>query len=250
MPHTAQHFPESLENLNLNRPFDVLRDVGGDIEGIKEFTRRQRSGQNVRETPFLEFLNDPETIQLLQEGYPQLFEEFQRISREGLLSPADMNAALGRFREAIAPQVAQQRARLAGGVSRRLGSRGTSGAAAGAIFNRADVPAMQFETQFANQLFQKNLQSRQLGLQGRQTLLGGLVGAQEAGTGVELNLFQIQEQARLQREQIEAENAYGIGDFIGDVGRGTAAYFTGGGSEVARQGFRSTGDISRGFGRR
>ncbi len=195
----------------------------------------QTTAQDVRETPFLEFLNDPETIQLLQEGYPQLFEEFQRISREGLLSPADLNAALGRFREAIAPQVAQQRARLAGGVSRRLGSRGQSGAAAGAIFNRADVPALQFETQFANQLFQRNLQSRQLGLGGQQSLIGGLLGAQQAGTGIEFNLFQLQEQTRLQREQIEAEDSYGFGDFIGDVGRGTAAYFTGGTSEIPRQ---------------
>ena len=233
---------------------DVQRRLrGGEIVGALEQVigpGPQTTAQDVRETPFLEFLNDPETIRLLQEGYPQLFEEFQRISREGLLSPADINEALGRFRQAIAPQVAQQRARLAGGVSRRLGSRGQSGAAAGAIFNRVDVPALQFETQFASDLFQKNLQSRQLGLGGQQALLGGLVGAQQAGTGVELDLFRIQEQVKLQREQIEAENAYGIGDFIGDVGRGTAAYFTGGTSEIARQGFRSTGDISRGFGRR
>lgn len=150
--------------------------------------------------------------------YSQLSNEYDRISREGIISPEEMRRLMGDYRRSQAPQIGAFRGRISADVNTRMGSR--SGASQKAIANLVDVPAMFAESEFARNLYSQNIMSRTKGLEGKGNLWSQLLQAQMAGDQRKVQILLAQMQAEAQDD-----GGFGIGDVLGLAGVGLDKFF-------------------------
>ncbi|MCK5128085.1 MAG: hypothetical protein KAR42_17650 [candidate division Zixibacteria bacterium] len=155
--------------------------------------------------------------------------DFQSGLRGDLISPEEMSQFMLNRERTVAPQVARNRARASSEAGRRLGSR--SGATSRAVYNQVDVPAQFASSEFASNLYNMNIQSRDsrereaelnemrakmFGAQGQAGLLGGLSGGNQAFAQMMNQLMQARfgvEAARAGRE----DSGFGFSDIV-DIG--------------------------------
>jgi hypothetical protein len=204
----------------------------GRAQEFEEALKKLLNPPSPLEGRFSDFAQDPLAPAPGNE-FPELQAEFQRISREGLLSPEDMQELQNMFASGLQPQQDALRARVSGDVSRRLGP-GRSGAASKAIFNQVDLPFMQQLSDFGRQLFQTNLQSRGVGLSGRQSLMDTLLRAQQDFARMSLNESQFDRSLQEQKRQFDEgqDGGFSVFDLLPFAGpaieKGYEAIFGGG----------------------
>lgn len=169
----------------------------------------------IYDNPFMRFLNDPETEQLMTTQFPNLYSQYQQMTRG-----EHVPAALRRYSAAIQPEIDKARGRLTTDVSRRLGSR--SGAARSSIYNKVGLPALQLKTKYAQELYDR---ARETGMAGQERMLNALASLQSRFPEVFLKLRQ---QDLLKRQIDIAEDQaddFGWGDLF-DIGvRGYTSFF-------------------------
>lgn len=154
-----------------------------------EYQRNQLADQ------FGEMYNPDRTNQ----GYNDLWStyagigDFQSSLKNDLMSPEEMSQMMLNYNRTAAPGIAQNRARASAEAGGRLGSR--SGATSRAVYNKVDVPAQFAENEFATNLYNLNIQSRDsrqrqaelnemnarmFGAQGQSGLWGGMMNQGQA----------------------------------------------------------------------
>jgi len=120
-----------------------------------------------------EWFGPNERLNTTFQPYADMFDEWERISKEGILSPEMVDTVLGNYRKSMQPGLESSRARVSADVSKRLGSR--SGAAAKSIYNQVDMPAIHAESEFAGNLHQQNVESMMSGMKGMGDTYGNMM---------------------------------------------------------------------------
>jgi len=178
--------------------------------------------------PYTEWLMSPGLAGQTQQRYGDIYKRYQDISEHGLLSPDEMNKMVFDYRQSMTPQLASQKAGLMSDISSRFGP-GRSGGAAKSVANIVDVPANFAESEFASDLWRKNLESRSIGLEGQNNWINSMFGRMQGWSGTEAEYDIERKKIDAMMKMAEMQNSKSFVDYLDAVFPDSVSLFGGGG---------------------